>query len=300
MLYPIDMSYFLNGSYFFNEEAKISVLDLGLLRGLGVFDYLRTYQGKPFHCLDHLQRLEYSARETGLSLPYSLEELSQTVDTLLEAEQKKHGMECGIKIIITGGVSPSQFMPHHTATCIAFALPHTPYPRHYYTEGVKVISTPHRRHLPHCKTTHYLPAITALQKGAASGAVEALYLSAQGEILEATTSNFFAIKKGKLYTSASPEILLGVTRAIVLKIAENQIPSRFDPIYLDDLPSFEEAFLTATNKEILPVISVDGKVIGNGQVGPYTQQLMEQFQCYTKLPKWPPLQIHPPFSPSSV
>lgn len=286
------MSYFLNGSYLFNEEAKISVLDLGLLRGLSVFDYLRTYRGEPFHLLDHLQRLQYSASQIGLPFPHSIEELSEVVYTLLRSERTKHSLECGIKILITGGVSHSLFMPQQTPTCIAFALPHTPFPTYYYTEGIKVISTSYRRHFPNCKTTHYLPAITCLQKGAATGAQEALYLSTQEEILEATTSNFFAIKNRTLYTSASSEILLGITRSIVLKIAQGVLNISFDPIYLSDLDSFDEAFLTATNKEILPVIAIDEQQIGLGQVGPYTRHLMEQFHHYTQQTHWPPLHIH--------
>ncbi len=280
--------YFINGSYVKEEDAKISVLDLSILRGFGVFDYLRTYQGRPFHLWDHLQRLQYSAQQLGLNLPYTLEQIANIVSTVLELNGYE---ESSLKIIATGGVSPDQFTPQNPATLIVFAYPLTAYPAHFYTDGIKVATTPLNRSLPSCKTTQYVPGIVALQKGRLKNAQEVLYINSEGEILEATTSNFFGIKDGKLYTYVSEDVLAGITREVVLNIAKNSFEICFEPIPLSQIDTLDEAFLTASNKEVLPVTSINDTQIGDGQVGPVTKEIMRFFRAYTLQESWQPLNI---------
>ncbi len=283
------MSYFINGTFTCESDAKISVLDLGLLRGFSIFEYIRTYRKQPFHLIDHLQRLRYSANQLNLVLPYTFEEFTTIIHTLLK-NPVLEAAECGIKILVTGGVSQDQLIPTQPSSCILFAYPHTPYPTPLYEEGIAVASTLLQRSLPHCKTTQYIPAIVALQS--AAGAKEALYVTAQGEILEATTSNFFAIKQGQLYTSTSPHLLQGITRELVLKMAkEHHFAISSEPIFLSDIVAYDEAFVTATNKEILPVVAIDNRPIGNGQVGPQTRQIATLFRAYTQQDHWPSLEI---------
>ena len=279
--------FFINGSYVTKEEATISIFDLGLLRGFGVFDYLRTYSGKPFHLEEHLLRLQYSAHQLGLELPYSLEELAEIVHEVIAQSNLP---EVSIKIVITGGISPDQFTPQ-SPTCIVFSYPFTPYPSEFYTKGIKVVTTRLMRCFPSSKTTQYIPAIVALQQGRKEQAMEALYVNQHGEILEATTSNFFGVKKGCLYTCMSDEVLGGITREVLFKILKDRFEIRSEPILFDEIGQLDEAFITASNKEIMPVAAIDSTPIGSGKVGPITQEVSALFRQYTQLPEWAPLAI---------
>jgi branched-chain amino acid aminotransferase len=280
--------FYLKGNYLAEKDAHISVLDLGLLRGFGVFDYLRTYRGRPFHLQDHLLRLQYSAEQLGLTLPHSLEEITQIIARLLSLSKLP---EASIKILLTGGVSPDQFTPPSASELIAFVYPLSPIPPSAYTLGIPVVTTRLGRSLPTSKTTQYAPAIVALQSGKLHKAKEALYLNAQEEILEATTSNFFAIKNGTLYTCASNEVLFGITREILLTLAKDHYPIALASIRYNELSSIDEAFITSSNREVMPVVAIDGQPIGAGTVGPKTRHLMQRFQAYTEQDHWPLLNI---------
>jgi branched-chain amino acid aminotransferase len=279
--------YYLNGQYLPKEEAKISILDLAILRGLSVFDYLRTYAGEPFHLQDHLERLQYSAHHVGLTLPNSLSEIEEIVHLV---KAKNHLHEASIKILLTGGTSEDHFTPHQS-NLIVFAYPLTSYPAHYYTNGIKVITTTLNRSLPTSKTTQYIPGIVAMQRAKAHCPQEALYLNPQGEILEATTSNFFAFKQDTLYTCCSDEILIGITRDIILKLAAPHFPIALKSIHQNEIAQIDEAFITASNKEVMPVVQIDATLIGNGRVGPRTKKIMELFRAYTEQTPWPALGI---------
>lgn len=273
--------YYINGQFVQEEHAKISVLDLGLLRGFGVFDYLRTYRNRPFHLHEHLLRLQYSAEHIGLPLPKPLPEIADIVHTLLDETRYP---ESSLKLFITGGRSDDQFTPHQTPTLIAFVYPLKPYPSHYYTKGIHATTTPLSRSLPTSKTIQYIPAIVSLKKAPAQ---EALYLNQKNEILEGTTSNFFGFKNGTLITCDSEEVLFGITRDVVLKLAAPHFSIEYRAIPLSE--KLDEAFITASNKEIMPVVTIDNHTIGSGQVGPHTQHLMRLFTDYTQSSNWPTL-----------
>jgi branched-chain amino acid aminotransferase len=280
--------YYVNGRYLRKEEAALSVLDLGILRGFGVFEYLRTYRGRPFHLEEHLLRLRYSAEQLGLTLPASFEELRAIIETLQKHNQLT---EASFKLIVTGGISEDQFTPQNKPSLIVIAYPLKAYPKECFTQGIGVVTTPLTRSFPAVKTTHYAPAIVALEQGKALGAKEALYVNAKGELLEATTSNFFAFKGGKLYTCDSEEILFGVTREVVLRLAQKEYDIERTPLRISEISECEEAFITASNKEIMPVVRIDTTRIGTGVVGPHTQRLMDQFRNYTEQLHWPFLPI---------
>lgn len=280
--------FYINGAYVNDEEAKISVLDLGLIRGYGVFDFLRTYQGRPFHLLDHLLRLKFSAEEIGLTLPYSIEKIEEIIEMLL---QKNGYAESNIKILITGGTSEDQFLPQEKATLCILVYPLKPYPQEFYEKGIPVVTTHLSRSLPMVKSVQYTPAIMALQGGRPQNAKEALYINAKGEILEATTSNFFGFKDGVLYTCESDEILLGITREVILHLAKGLFPVTLKSIHKDEIGALEEAFVSSSSREIMPVTYIDGRPIGNAQVGKNTQKLSLLFKEYTQSPSWKPLAI---------
>ncbi len=261
------------------EEAKISVLDLGLLRGYGVFDFLRTYQGRPFHLEEHLQRLAYSAQQVHLFLPYSMQKIYLWIEELLK---KGNYPESVIKIILTAGESSDQFFPTGNSHLIILVYPLEIRP----SNGISTITCEGPRMLAKAKTLHYLPGIYALAQN--KTASEALYLNRNKEILEGTTTNFFGWIGDTLYTAASDELLFGITREVVLNIAQDAFPIRLSPIHYNDLSLIEEAFITSTTKEILPVISIDDHPI---PLGPKTQKLIELFRAYTKQNSWPKLSI---------
>ncbi|PWU14865.1 MAG: amino acid aminotransferase [Chlamydiae bacterium] len=277
--------YYINGNYVPESEAKLSVFDLSILRGFGVFDYLRTYQKRPFHLWDHLERLNYSAENLRLKIPCSLAEIAKIIDSLIELNQIE---EAGIKIIVTGGISTDQFTPQ-TASLIVLVFALTKYPPYFYTKGVSAVTTSLARSFPKLKTTQYIPAIVTLH--ANHQAQEAIYLNPARELLEATTSNFFCFKKNILYTCNSDEILLGVTREIVLKLAAQRFPIQLCPITYEELPTIDEAFITASNKEIMPLIKIDHHQIGTGEVGVRTKEMIQAFREYTQQSKWETLSI---------
>ena len=279
--------YYINGQYLKEADAKISILDLSILRGFSVFDYLRTYNGKPFHLHEHLLRLKYSAEHVGLTLPHSLKEIEQIILNVLKQSNLS---EASIKILITGGISPDHFTPT-APNLIVFAYPLTPYPSHYFTEGINVATTRLSRSLPTSKTTQYTSAIVAMQQSKTHNAKEVLYLNAQEEILEATTSNFFAIKNGTLHTCCSDEVLIGITREVVLKLTSSHFPISTRALHYSEIPDIDEAFITASNKEVMPVIRIDSSPIKDGRVGPCTKKIMELFQSYTQTSPWQELSI---------
>ncbi len=282
------MHFFIHGQYVTEAEAKISVLDLGLIRGYGVFDYLRTYGGRPFHLQEHLERLFYSAKTVGIPIPYSRKEIETIVEELLH---RGGYPESSLKIIVTGGVSPDQLLPKGNSSFIAFVYPHKPYPQELHTQGIRTITIQHPRVYPCCKTLQYLPAIVALKDTASSGALESLYLNPNQEILEAATSNFFACKEGVLITPPMDGILAGITREVILKICSSHIPIEIRPIPYAEIPTLEEAFLTASNKEVMPVVQIDDLPIANGKPGKITEKIQKLFLEYTKNAAWEDLPI---------
>lgn len=279
--------YYINGNYVPESEAKLSVFDLSILRGFGVFDYLRTYKKRPFHLWDHLERLNYSAKNLGLKIPCSLVEITRIIDSLIELNPLQ---EAGIKIIVTGGISPDQFTPQ-TASLIVLVYPLTNYPSSFYTKGISAITTSLERSFPTLKTIQYIPAIVTLKIHANHQAEEAIYLNRAQELLEATTSNFFCFKGNTLYSCNSNEILLGITREIVLKLATSRFPVQLNSINYKELLSIEEAFITSSTKEIMPIVQIDHHRIGTGKVGPRTKELIQVFREYTEQPEWEALAI---------
>lgn len=280
--------YYINGQYVKEEDAKISVMDLAVLRGFSVFDYLRTYNGRPFHLQEHLERLKYSAEHIGLTLPNSLTEIEEIIHNI----QKLNNLhEASIKILVTGGTSSDQFTPMPTGNLIVFAYPLTPYPPHYLSDGIKAITTKLNRSLPTSKTTQYTPAIVAMQIGKKQNAQEALYLNEKEEILEGTTSNFFAFKNGTLFTCCSEEVLIGITREVIIRLCAPLFQINTRAIHFSEIVAIDEAFVTASNKEIIPVTQIDSLIIGNGKVGPKTKQIIELFRGYTESSHWPTLSI---------
>jgi len=282
----MDPLYYLNGKYLPASEAKISVQDLGWIRGYGVFDYLRTYAKKPFHLDEHLLRLEYSLQEIGLSLPCLPHELRDIILTLLE---RNNFETSSIKIVVSGGHSLDHMTSAAPSTLCVMVYPFRPFPERHYEEGIRLMTTSLSRPFPKVKTTCYLPAILAFKEAESQGFHDALYCHPQGYILETTTSNFFAFVGNTLITPPAEEILMGITRSVILNIARPHFSIEERMISREDIVDFQEAFICSSSKEIMPVVHIDTTAMGNGSVGPLTQKLRILFKAYTQQPSWDPL-----------
>ena len=281
-------THYINGSFVNDDHALISISDLGLTRGLGVCDILRTYRKKPFHLQDHLKRLKFSVHELGLNMPEDTQTIAGIIDQLLETFPED---ELCIRTMITGGISAHRFMPDRKASLMISALPMISFSKEYYSNGASACTTGFERPFPQCKTLFYAPALRAIRDGEKYGALEALYLNQKREFLEGLTSNFFAFFGNTLVTSSDNHILCGITREVVLRVAEGHFPVEMRTIPYAELKEMDEAFITSCTKEILPVTQIDGVEIGSGFVGSNTQKLMELFRAYTLKKDWPLLNI---------
>ncbi len=267
---------YIDGSFAQGEAARISPQDLGFLRGYGVFEYLRTYQQRPFLLNEHLLRLGNSAKSIGLVLPHPLSEIEAIIQKLLPKEG-----EATFRIVLTGGVSQDGMAPTGTNALYIFPKALVPPPAHLY-QGIHAITTEARRFLPEVKTLNYLPALIALEQARAKGAQEAIYRNARGHLLEATASNLLVFQGDHLIAPGGSEVLCGITRNLVLKLAAKRFSIEERPLDESEIPSLTEAFLTSSIKEIVPLISIDGKMIGDGTVGERTRWLREQYADYTR------------------
>jgi branched-subunit amino acid aminotransferase/4-amino-4-deoxychorismate lyase len=168
--------YYVDGQFVPAEQAVIPVDDLAILRGIGVFDLLRTYNGKPYFLDAHIDRLEASAQKIGLTLPWSHDEIVRVVEDTLA---KNDIPEANIRIVVTGGSSIDFMNPSGTPRLLVLVSPIPRLPDHWYTEGVKIISWEVERPIPGAKSIDYISASLALKKAAAEGAIEALYTRPQ-------------------------------------------------------------------------------------------------------------------------
>jgi len=273
--------YYVNGDYLAADRACLRINDLGIVRGYGVFDFLRTYNGVPFRLREHVQRLQKSAELIGLSLPWSTQEIEAIAQDTL---RRNNLPEANIRIVVTGGSSLDFITPVGQPSLMVMVTPVSEYPVDYYERGVKVITVQVERFLPKAKSLNYISAIMALQQAKLTDAVEALYIDQQSHVLEGTTTNLFIFRDSKLITPKE-NILNGVTRNVVLELAKNHFDIVEQSIYYSDLSSCDEAFITSSTKEIVPVVQIDGLHISNGKPGENTQILMNLFHNYTRLGK---------------
>jgi D-amino acid aminotransferase len=265
---------YYNGTYMPTEKVSVPLTDIGFLRGFGIFDYIKVYNGVPFLLQEHLDRLQRSAKKMGLRVPYSDKEITTTIHNLLE---KYPAPRAAIRIILTGGQAKGLSFEGNKETFIIATEVLNNLSEELYKNGAKLITHEHERVFPEVKTLNYITAVSLQKKREKKKAVEILYIY-KGRVLEATTSNFFLVKGKKLITSRNT-ILIGITRNHILKLAKKRgftIVER--DIMLNELWKVDEAFITATNKEVLPIVNVDGRKIGNGKVGKQTQLLMQAFQ----------------------
>ncbi len=215
----------------------------------------------------------------GLTLDVSIKEMERRV---LKTLAKNNHKESNIRIVATGGVSDDNLTPAGKTQLIIMVTPVMQLPDTYYTDGVKIITSQTERYLPGAKTNNYIPAILMLEEAKKRQAIEAVYTSTEGYILEGTTSNFFAVIGNTLTTPPEARILPGITRQVIIQLANSTSTCDIRNIHREEIRLMDEAFITASNKEIIPVIAIDDIPVGKGKPGKKTGNLMKQFRKYTK------------------
>lgn len=270
--------FYINGEFVDSNDAVIHVTDLAVIRGYGAFDYLRTYGGKPFRLMANLQRLRRSCEQIYLDCPWSDQELH---DIVLETVRRNAFPEASIRILITGGTSPDNLIPNGSPSLLVMVTPLRPQPAHWYTDGVKVITVQMDRIIPGAKSINYIPAIMALKHAREAKAIEALYVNYKGHVLEGTTTNLFAFFGDTLVTPGET-ILPGITRNVVLELAAGDFETAVRSIPQAELYTADELFITASNKQIVPVVQVDEQTIAGGKVGERTRRIMALFRAETE------------------
>lgn len=270
--------YYVNGSFVPADQATLPVNDLSIVRGYGVFDYTRSYHGKPFKLHEHILRLERSAKAINLAMPWSTQELAAIVQATFE----RNGYpDAGIRIVVTGGPSDDFMTPHHQPSLVVMITPIKSSPAQQQAEGVKITTVEMDRILPTVKSINYMGAVMAVEAAKRQGAVEAVYRTPDGRLTEGTRANLFAFRGNQLITPKE-EVLAGITRAVVLEIAEDDFEVVEGELYYADVQQYDELFITSSTKEILPVIQVDEHIVADGKPGPKTQKLIELFHAYVE------------------
>ena len=280
------MLIYIDGEFLPKAEAKVSVFDHGLLYGDGVFEGIRSYNGRVFKLDEHLERLYDSAKSIMLQIPISIETMKETV---LETLRRNHLTEAYIRLIVTRGVGDLGLDPDKCPkpSIIIIADKIALYPQKFYEDGLEIVTVSVRRNYaeainPRIKSLNYLNNILAKIEGKQAGAEEVLMLNAEGYVVECSGDNIFWIKKETLVTPpVHMGILEGVTRNSVLDLArdagmkvEERVFTRHD-LYIAD-----ECFLTGTAAEVIPVVKIDRRTIGDGHPGKITQRLISAFRQY--------------------
>lgn len=268
----------VNGKIILAKNAKLQVTDLGILRGYGIFDFLKVENGIPMFIEDHMHRFQNSAKEMGLELKYSVEELKKMVIKLISKNEFKNG---GMKIILTGGYSADGYLPAKESNMVILLTKFKIPSKKVFGKGIKLMLHEHFRHTAIVKTTNYIEPIrlaAALKKAKAK---DVLY-HWNGKISESSRANFFIVKKDKTIVTSTTHVLKGITRKRILDLAKKHYKIVEKDITIQDLKNATEAFISSTTKGTLPVVQVDNITIGNGQPGNVSPHLNELLKKQAK------------------
>jgi branched-chain amino acid aminotransferase len=274
---------YIGGKFYPEADAKISVFDHGLLYGDGVFEGLRIYSGKVFRLGEHVQRLFESAKAIWLEIGMTHDEMAEAINTTVA----KNGLSDGyVRAIVTRGAGSLGLDPRRCSNpqVIIIADTITLYPQEYYTNGLEIVTVSVIRNhpaalSPRVKSLNYLNNILAKIEGIQAGCIEALMLNHKGEVAECTGDNIFVVKDGKLITPPlDAGILAGVTREAVMDLAQELgIPCVEQVMTKHDVYICDECFLTGSAAEVIPVVKLDSRVLGDGKPGPVTKRLTSAF-----------------------
>lgn len=282
------MKVWIDGQLVDESEAKVSVFDHGLLYGDGVFEGIRMYHNRIFKLREHIERLYWSAKAILLEVPMTPEELTRACVETCKANGLRDGY---IRLIVTRGKGTLGLDPRRCPkpSVIIIAATIQLYPEKYYQEGLTIVTVPTTRNLvnsvnPAIKSLNYLNNILARIEANNAGVEEAILLNTDGFVAECTGDNVFIVHKGRLLTPPlSAGALYGITRGTVLDAARDLgIPTGEPQLTRYDVYIADEMFLTGTAAEMVPVVKVDGRVIGDGKPGPVTLRLLQAFRERTR------------------
>ena len=284
----MSLKIWISGQLYDKENAKISVYDHGLLYGDGVFEGMRSYSGKVFRLEEHLDRLWKSAKAIWLEMPMTREALGKAVNDTLAANGIKDGY---IRLVVTRGAGALGLDPNKCSNPqVIIITDHIAlYPKEFYDNGLTIITASTVRNhpaalSPRIKSLNYLNNIMAKIEGLQAGCVEALMLNHKGEVAECTGDNIFLVRGGQLYTPPlDAGILEGITRDAIIEIAReagytvHEVAQTRHDVFIAD-----EVFLTGSAAEVIPVVKLDSRVIGDGKPGPVTRDLTKRFHELTR------------------
>ncbi len=287
------MKIYMNGELLPEAEAKVSVFDHGLLYGDGVFEGIRSYNGRIFKLEAHVDRLYDSAKAIALSIPMTRKEMIEAVAWTCRENGTRDGY---VRLVVTRGVGTLGLNPYlcKTPQVIIISADIQLYPKDLYRDGLKMVTVGTLRNLPEAlnpriKSLNYLNNILAKIEAINSGCMEALMLNAQGAVAEATGDNVFALRGQTLRTPPVSEgVLEGITRDQVMKLATAEgFDVREARLSRYDLYTADEVFLTGTAAEVIGVVDIDRRQIGDGMPGPVTRMLMEKYRDYANANGYP-------------
>jgi len=279
---------YINGKLLDRKDAKVSVFDHGLLYGDGVFEGIRSYEGLIFKLKEHLDRLFESAKTLMLKVPMDRKALTQAIITTLQSNRLK---DAYIRLIVTRGEGDLGLDPRKCSnpTLIIITDRIVLYPKKLYREGLEIITVPTQRNIPSAvdpqlKSLNYLNNILAKIEAVNAGQEEAIMLNHAGYVAECTGDNIFIVKSGELLTPPTHVgALRGITRLAVMKIAQREhIPICEEIMTRHNIFNADECFLTGTAAEVIPVVKVDGRIVGDGKPGTLTLRMMKEFRKLTR------------------
>lgn len=280
---------YIDGEFYPENEAKISVFDHGLLYGDGVFEGIRVYKGRVFKLDEHIERFYESAKTVGIEVPLSKGEFKMAI---IEAVRRNNLRDAYIRPIVTRGRGRLGLDPRHCQKPTVIIIPQRleEYPLTVAAKkAVRAIVSSIRRNPPFClppmvKSLNYQNNILAKLEAIRAGVDEAIMLDWMGYVCEGTGDNIFIVKNGVLVTPPIyASILPGITRQTIIDIAKRlKIEVSERNITIHDLYNADEVFLTATGIELVPVIEIDGRKIGRGEPGPVFIRIKEQFEKLTQ------------------
>ena len=281
------MKIYIDGKFFSERDAKVSVFDHGLLYGDGIFEGIRAYNGRVFKLREHIDRLFCSAKAILLNIPLSHAAMMQAVVDTLRANRSRDGY---VRLVVTRGPGTLGLNPNRCKkpSVIVIADKIQLYPEVYYTKGMEIVTVPTTRNLhsalnPAIKSLNYLNNILAKIEANQAGCEEAVMLNAEGFVAECTGDNLFIVKGGELFTPPlSAGALYGITRATVIELAKAAGMTVSEPnLTRYDLFNADECFLTGTGAEMVPVVKIDSRVIGTGRPGSVTKKLVKNYHALT-------------------
>ena len=281
------MKVFIDGKFFDEKNAKVSVFDHGLLYGDGVFEGIRAYNGRVFKLKEHVDRLYYSAKAILLKIPMSRQAITKAVLDTCRRNKIRNGY---IRLVVTRGVGTLGLDPDRCkkGSVIVIAGKIQLYPRELYENGMPLVTVPTTRNFanainPAIKSLNYLNNILAKIEAKIGGCEEAIMLNPSGNVAECTGDNVFIMVGGKLLTPPlSAGALRGITRGAVIGLAAEMGLEVLEPdLTRYDLYNSDECFITGTAAEIAPVASIDGRVIGKGRPGPMTKKFIAAYRALT-------------------